>query len=250
MGQRLKDRIALISGASRGIGAAVARAYAGEGAHVILLARTTGALEDVDDEIGKLKGAGKATLVPMDLREFAAIDDLGRQIFERWGKLDILVGNAAILGDLSPVGHIRPEVWQHAYDLNVTANYRLIRALDPLLRQSDAGRAIFLTSGAARSLPPYWALYCSTKAALEAIAQIYARETQKTNVRVNLVNPGPTRTALRAAAFPGEDTAQLLPPEHVVETMIRLAEPSFKDTGLWVAADAQPLAPAGDGSVH
>jgi NAD(P)-dependent dehydrogenase (short-subunit alcohol dehydrogenase family) len=258
MGQRLKDRLALITGASRGIGAAVAKAYAAEGAHVILVARTTGALEEVDDEIkaqnskeqSDKSGNGGATLVPMDLCDFDAIDDLGRQIFERWGKLDILVGNAAILGDLSPVGHIRPEVWQRAYDLNVTANYRLIRSLDPLLRQSDAGRAIFVTSGVARSLPPYWALYASTKAALEAIAQVYARETQKTNVCVNLVNPGPTRTALRAAAFPGEEPGQLPPPEHLAETLIRMAQPGFTETGLWVAADAQPITPAGDESVH
>jgi len=254
MSQRLKDRIALITGASRGVGAAVAKAYAAEGAHVILIARTTGALEEVDDQIkaqGETSGAGgSATLVPMDLCDFAAIDDLGRQVFERWGKLDILVGNAAILGDLSPVGHIRPEVWQRAYDLNVTANYRLIRSLDPLLRQSDAGRAIFVTSGVAHTLPPYWALYASTKAALDAIAQIYARETGKTNVRVNLVNPGPTRTALRAGAFPGEDPDQLPPPEHVAETLIRLAEPGFTETGLWVAADAQPVAPAPDEVIH
>ncbi|MDP6876679.1 MAG: SDR family NAD(P)-dependent oxidoreductase, partial [Alphaproteobacteria bacterium] len=170
MSQRLKDRIALITGASRGVGAAVAKAYAAEGAHVILVARTTGALEEVDDEIRSLGGGG-ATLVPMDLADFGAIDDLGRQIFQRWGKLDILLGNAAILGDLSPVGHIRPEVWQRAYDLNVTANYRLIRSMDALLRQSDAGRAIFVTSGASRSLSPYWGLYASTKAALDAIAQ-------------------------------------------------------------------------------
>ncbi|MDA1099605.1 MAG: SDR family NAD(P)-dependent oxidoreductase [Proteobacteria bacterium] len=248
MGQRLKDRLAVITGASRGVGAAVAKAYAAEGAHVILIARTTGGLEEVDDDI-KAAG-GSATLVPMDLSDFAAIDDLGRQIFERWGKLDILVGNAAILGDLSPVGHIRPEVWQRAYDLNVTANYRLIRSLDPLLRQSDAGRVVFVTSGAARHLRPYWALYASTKAALDAIAQIYARETEKTKVRVNLVNPGPTRTALRAAAFPGEDPGQLPPPEHVAETLIRLAEPGFTETGLWVAADAPPAALATDGSIH
>ena len=246
MGQRLKDRLALITGASRGIGAAVAKAYAAEGAHVILVARTTGALEEVDDAIKEQGGGGAATLVTMDLREFAAIDDLGGQIFQRWGKLDILVGNAGILGDLSPVGHIRPEVWQRAFDVNVTANYRLIRSLDPLLRQSDAGRAVFVTSGAAHSLPPYWALYSSTKAALEALAQTYARETRKTNVRVNLVNPGPTRTALRAAAFPGEEPGQLPPPEHVAETLIRLAEPGFTETGLWVAADAQPAAPAAE----
>ena len=248
MSQRLKDRLALITGASRGIGAAVAKAYAAEGAHVILVARTTGALEEVDDDI-RSKG-GSATLVPMDLGDFGAIDDLGGQIFKRWGKLDILVGSAAILGDLSPVGHIRPDVWQRAYDLNVTANYRLIRSMDALLRQSDAGRAIFLGSGAAQSLPPYWALYASTKAALDAIAQIYAKETHNTAVRVNIVNPGPTRSDMRAAAFPGENPDHLPPPEHVAETMIRLAEPGFTQTGLWVAADAQPTAPHGDDSVH
>ena len=172
---------------------------------------------------------------------------MGRQIYERWGRLDILLGNAAILGELSPVGHIRPEVWERAQALNVTANWRLIRSLDALLRQSDAGRVIFVTSGASRSLPPYWALYSSTKAALEAIAVTYAREVQKTPIRVNLVNPGPTRTAMRAAAFPGEDPEQLPPPEHLAETLIRLAEPSFTETGLWVAGD-EP-APSTD-SVH
>ncbi|MDP6829548.1 MAG: SDR family NAD(P)-dependent oxidoreductase [Alphaproteobacteria bacterium] len=249
MSPRLKDRIALITGASRGVGAAVAKAYAAEGAHVILVARTTGALEEVDDEIRSLGGGG-ATLVPMDLADFGAIDDLGRQIFQRWGKLDILLGNAAILGDLSPVGHIRPEVWQRAYDLNVTANYRLIRSMDALLRQSDAGRAIFVTSGASRSLSPYWGLYASTKAALDAIAQIYAKETQNTALRVNLVNPGPTRTEMRAAAFPGEDPDSLPPPEHLAETLIRLAEPGFTETGLWVAADVQPAASPPDDSIH
>ncbi len=249
MSQRLKDRIALITGASRGVGAAVAKAYAAEGAHVILVARTSGALEEVDDEI-KALGGGGATLVPMDLADFGAIDDLGRQIFQRWGRLDILLGNAAILGDLSPVGHIRPDVWQRAFDLNVTANYRLIRSMDVLLRQSDAGRAIFVTSGASRSLSPYWGLYAATKAALDAIAQIYAKETQNTALRVNLVNPGPTRTEMRAAAFPGEDPDSLPPPEHLAETLIRLAEPSFTETGLWVAADAQSTAPRQDDSVH
>ncbi|MBT4689723.1 MAG: SDR family NAD(P)-dependent oxidoreductase [Rhodospirillaceae bacterium] len=248
MAQRLKDRLALITGASRGIGAAIAKAYAAEGAHVILVARTSGGLEEVDDEINKI--GGKATLVPMDLADFDAIDDLGGQIFQRWGKLDILVGNAAMLGDLSPVSHIKPEVWQRAYDLNVTANYRLIRSMDALLRQSDAGRAIFLTSGASRSTPPYWALYASTKAALDAIAQVYAKETQKTAINVNLVNPGPTRTAMRATAFPGEDAAQLPPPSHLTETLIRLAEPDFTQTGLWVAADAETTAPGKDDAVH
>jgi len=253
MSGRLKGRLALVTGASRGLGGAIARAYAAEGAHVIGVARTTGALEELDDRIKEL--GGTATLVAMDLADFDAIDDLGRQIFERWGKLDILVGNAAILGDLSPVGHIRPEVWQRAYDLNVTANYRLIRSMDSLLRRSDAGRALFITSGAARGLPPYWALYASTKAALDAIALIYAKETMKTSVRVNVVNPGPTRTEMRSAAFPGEDPSQLPAPDHIAETMIALAEPGFTETGLWIAADAQTTAsqavePGDEGSIH
>ena len=253
MSGRLKGRLALVTGASRGLGGAIARAYAAEGAHVIGVARTTGALEELDDRIKEL--GGTATLVAMDLADFDAIDDLGRQIFERWSKLDILVGNAAILGDLSPVGHIRPEVWQRAYDLNVTANYRLIRSMDSLLRRSDAGRALFITSGAARGLPPYWALYASTKAALDAIALIYAKETMKTSVRVNVVNPGPTRTEMRSAAFPGEDPSQLPAPDHIAETMIALAEPGFTETGLWIAADAQTTAmqavePGGEGSIH
>ena len=253
MSGRLKGRLALVTGASRGLGGAIARAYAAEGAHVIGVARTTGALEELDDRIKEL--GGTATLVAMDLADFDAIDDLGRQIFERWSKLDILVGNAAILGDLSPVGHIRPEVWQRAYDLNVTANYRLIRSMDSLLRRSDAGRALFITSGAARGLPPYWALYASTKAALDAIALIYAKETMKTSVRVNVVNPGPTRTEMRSAAFPGEDPSQLPAPDHIAETMIALAEPGFTETGLWIAADAQTtptqaVEPGDEGSIH
>ena len=241
MAGRLKDRIALVTGASRGIGAAVAVAYAAEGAHVIAVARTQGGLEELDDAI-KAHG-GSATLVPLDLAEHDAIDDLGRQIHERWGRLDILCGNAAMLGDLAPVHHIDPKVWDKAFALNVTANYRLIRSCDPLLRASDAGRAIFVTSGATRNLRPYWGIYASSKAALEAIAVIYAREVEKTPIRVNLVNPGPTRTAMRASAFPGEDPDSLPPPEHLAETLIRLAEPGFTQTGLWVAADmaSQPM---------
>ncbi|HZD24983.1 MAG TPA: SDR family NAD(P)-dependent oxidoreductase [Alphaproteobacteria bacterium] len=245
MAGRLQDRLALITGASRGIGAAIAKAYAAEGAHVILVARSTGGLEEVDDEIQA--SGGSATLVPLDLTEFNAIDDMGQQIYERWGKLDVLVGNAGILGTLAPVGHIPPEVWERALALNVTANWRLIRSLDPLLRQSDAGRAIFLTSGVTRHLPPYWGIYSATKAALEALAATYAKEVAKTSIRVNLVNPGPTRTKMRAQAFPGEDPETLPAPEHVAETLIRLAEPAFDGNGLWVAADAQHAgAPASD----
>lgn len=248
MGNRLKDRLALITGASRGIGAATARAYAQEGAHVILIGRNQAALEEVDDEISA--AGSKATLVPMNLAEHDAIDELGRQIFERWGKLDILVGNAAILGELTPVGHISPPAWDEALAINLTANWRLIRSLDPLLRQSDAGRAIFITSGATRSMPPYWALYTTTKAALEALVTTYAKEIEKTSVRANLVNPGPTRTGMRAKAFPGENPESLPPPEHLAETMIRLAEPSFTGNGLWIAGDSQQTLEAPHGSAN
>lgn len=240
--KRLRDRLALVTGASRGIGAAAAQAYAREGAHVIAVARTQGGLEELDDAIQAV--GGSATLVPLDLADHGAIDDLGRQIHERWGRIDILLGNAAILGDLSPVHHIDPAVWERAFSLNVTANYRMIRSFDPLFRASDAARVIFVTSGATRNLRPFWATYASSKAALEAMAVIYAREVEKSGICVNLVNPGPTRTGMRASAFPGEDPDSLPPPEHLCETLIHLAEPSFTQTGLWVAADmaSQPIA--------
>ena len=241
MTKSLQDRIALITGASRGIGRALALAYAEAGAHVVLVARTVGGLEEVDDAI-RAEG-GKATLVPLDLTAPESIEGLGASVFERWGRLDILVGNAAVLGELAPVGHIEPKVWDQAFALNVTANWRLIRSFDPLLRQSDAGRAIFFTSGATRSLRPYWGVYSASKAALEAMVVTYAREVEKTPIRVNLVNPGATRTAMRAKAFPGEDPETLPPPEHLTATLIRLAEPSFTGHGLWVPADQpNPLA--------
>jgi len=235
MARPLEDRIALITGASRGIGAAVAQGFAAAGAHVILVARTVGGLEEIDDAVRA--AGGSATLVPLDLAEAGGIEGLGASTFERWGRLDVLVGNAATLGELSPVGHIEPHVWQQAFTLNVHANWRLIRAFDPLLRRSPAGRAIFVTTGATRSLPPYWAAYSASKAALEALVMTYAREVERTAIRVNLVNPGPTRTRMRAQAFPGEDPASLPPPEHLVETLVRLASPEFTGHGLWIAAD-------------
>lgn len=242
MSGRLAGRIALVTGASRGVGAAVAKAYAAEGAHVILVARTVGGLEEVDDAIQA--AGGQATLAPLDLTEPGGIERLGASVFERWGRLDVLVGNAAVLGQLSPVPNLQPEVWDKAFALNVTANWRLIRVFDPLLRRSEAGRAIFVTSGATRRLPAYWGLYSATKAALEALALTYAQEVARTSVRVNLVNPGPTRTKMRAQAFPGEDPDSLPPPEHVCPTLIRLAEPSYTGNGQWIAADApeQPSA--------
>lgn len=238
MSGRLSGRVALITGASRGIGAEVAVRYAAEGAHVVLVARTVGGLEEVDDRI---RGTGgTATLVPLDLRKLDGIDNLGPAMLERFGRLDILVGNAATLGNLSPLGHIQASVWDDAIALNLTANWRLIRIFDPLLRRSDAGRAIFVTSGVTQSLPAYWGPYAVSKAGLEALVRTYAAEVEQTPVRVNLVNPGPTRTGLRAQAFPGEDPLRLPPPDHVCETMVRLAEPDFTGNGLWVAADQPP----------
>ena len=219
---RLVGRLALITGASRGIGAAMAKSFAREGAQLILVARTVGGLEEMDDAV-RAEGAPPAVLVPLDLRQFDAIDQLGASLYERFGKLDVLIGNASILGALSPTSHIDPKVWQSVMDINLTANYRLIRSLEPLLKQSDAGRAIFLTSGAARGVRPYWGPYAVSKAGLEALVRNWAGELMKTNVKVNLVNPGGTRTAMRAAAYPTEDPEKVKTPESITETFVQLA---------------------------
>jgi NAD(P)-dependent dehydrogenase (short-subunit alcohol dehydrogenase family) len=219
--RRLAGRLALITGASRGIGAAVAKRFAREGAHVIALARTVGGLEELDDAI---RAAGStATLLPLDLRKFEQIDQMGAALYQRFGRLDVLVGNAGVLGSLSPMGHFEPKVWAEVMDVNLTANWRLIRALDPLLRLSEAGRAIFTTCAAARETTPYWGAYAASKAALETMAKIYAGEMAKTNVRVNLVDPGIVATALRAQGFPGEDRSKLRSPEDVTEAFVSLA---------------------------
>jgi NAD(P)-dependent dehydrogenase (short-subunit alcohol dehydrogenase family) len=231
---RLKGRIALISGASRGLGAAAAVAYAREGAHCVLVARTVGGLEAVDDRI-KAAG-GTATLVPLDLTDGPGIDRLGAALFERFGRLDVLLGNAGLLGVLSPLGHIDPEVFERTMAVNVTANWRLIRSLDPLLQKSDAGRAIFVTSGASRRARAYWGVYATSKAALDKLVEVYAAECEHTRVRVNLYNPGPTRTGMRAAAFPGEDPSTLAPPDAHAEGLIKLALPSCTLNGEWVQA--------------
>jgi len=217
----LQGRLALVTGASRGIGAAVARRFAAEGAHIIALARTQGALEELDDAVRA--GGGAATLVPLDLREFDTIDHMGAALNERFERLDIVVGCAGVLGNLSPLGHTDPKLWREVFDVNVTANYRLIRSLDPLLRRSDSGRAIFVTCAAAREFAPFWGAYGASKAALEATVRIYAAEVARTTLKVNLVDPGPVRTRLRAEAFPGEDRDALKPPEDVTEIFVRLA---------------------------
>ncbi|HZH53518.1 MAG TPA: SDR family NAD(P)-dependent oxidoreductase [Microvirga sp.] len=229
MDKPLSNRIAVVTGASRGIGRAAALALAEAGAHIVALARTQGALEALDDEI-RAKG-GSATLVPVNLKDFEAIDRLGAAIHERWGKLDILLGNAGILGELAPITHIDQPVWDEVMAVNVTANYRLIRSLDPLLRKSDAGRAIFVTSGAAHKCKAYWGVYSISKAALEALVRTYAAETVTTPVRAMLLSPGALRTNMRRAAMPGEDPLTLKPPEDLAPHFVKLAMPSWTETG-------------------
>jgi NAD(P)-dependent dehydrogenase (short-subunit alcohol dehydrogenase family) len=231
---RLAGKIALVTGASRGIGAAVALRFAAEGAHLVLAARTTGGLEEVDDRIRAL--GGSATLVPLDLRDLDRIDDLAAALYQRWGHLDILVGNAGELGVLSPLGHIPPKLWAEVVDINLNANWRLIRGLDPLLRAAAAGRAIFVTSGVGRAASPYWGAYAVSKAALEILVRIYAAEIANTPVRANLIDPGSVRTRLRARAFPGEDPALLPAPEGVAEAFLALAVPECTRNGEIVGA--------------
>jgi len=225
----LKDRVVLVTGASRGIGRATAIELAKHGAHLVLAARTVGGLEEADDEVRK--SGGTATLVPLDLLDFPAIDRLGATIFERWGKLDGLLGNAGELGVLTPLPHLDPKVWQKSMDVNVTANWRLIRSLDPLLRKSDAARVVFISSGAARNFRPYWGSYSIAKAALEALALTYAAECADTNIRVNLFNPGPIRTKMRAKAFPGEDPMSLPPTDAVAPLIAELLLPACTKNG-------------------
>ncbi|GIX18041.1 MAG: oxidoreductase [Rhodothalassiaceae bacterium] len=223
-GGRLAGRIVLVTGASRGIGRAVAKAVAAEGAHVIAIARprSVGALESLDDEIRAL--GGSATLTPFDLADGEAIDRLGAAIYERWGRLDALIGNAGRLGVLSPVTHIDPKEWERTFAINVHANFRLIRSLDPLLRQAEDGRAVFVTSGAARRHKAYWGLYAASKAALETLVLTWAAECRLSGVKVNLVNPGPVRTAMRAQAYPGEDPETLPAPEDVAPLFVELLD--------------------------
>jgi NAD(P)-dependent dehydrogenase (short-subunit alcohol dehydrogenase family) len=230
--QTLAGRIALVTGASRGIGRAIALELARRGAHVIALARTQGALEELDDEIRAL--GGEATLVPCDIQDFDALDRLGAAIHQRWGQLDILVGNAGILGPLTPIAHCDPDKWERVFAVNVTANYRLIRSLDPLLRASDAGRVVLISSGAAQraDLRAFWGPYAASKAALDAILRTYAAETVNvSNVRVMSANPGPLRTKMRAAAMPGEDPMTLRTPEEFAPKVANLCAPTSTETG-------------------
>ncbi|HEV8029826.1 MAG TPA: SDR family NAD(P)-dependent oxidoreductase [Stellaceae bacterium] len=226
---RLAGKIALITGASRGIGAAVAERFAGEGAHLVLVARTVGGLEETDDRVRT--AGGSATLVPFDLRDFIKIDELGAALYERYGRLDILIGNAAEFGVFSPLGHIDPDVWSEVLDLNLTANWRLIRATDPLLRMAPSGRAVFVTSRLARDALPYYGAYAVSKAGLETMVRIYAGEIARTAVRVNLIDPGIARTRLRARIFPGENPESIPEPETVAEAFLDLVLPECTRNG-------------------
>ena len=227
--KRLAGRIALVTGASRGIGRAVVLALADAGAHVIIVARTTGALEEVDDAV-RARG-GSATLVNLDMRKPDRVDALGPGVFERWGKLDILVANAGVLGPLSPLAHVTNDAWADTMEINLNANWRLIRTLDPLLRRSDAGRAIFVSSGAATAKNAYWGPYAVSKAGLEALVKTYAHEIEATPIRANIINPGPIRTAMRAKAFPGEDPMTLATPEDIAPLFLELADPALSANG-------------------
>lgn len=236
---RLEGRVALVTGASRGLGASAAVALAREGAHIIATARTEGGLTELDDQIKAV--GGSATLVPVDIKDYPAIDRLGAAIFERWKKLDILVGNAGILGKLTPVAHVEPKMWDDVMAVNVTANYRLIRSMDPLLRLSDAGRAVFVTSGLAHKCWAYWGPYSISKAALEAMVKTYSAEVATTRIRANCFSPGATRTNMRATAMPGEDPLSLPHPDEVAAQIVPMCEPAFVDNGGVWKYDAKGL---------
>jgi NAD(P)-dependent dehydrogenase (short-subunit alcohol dehydrogenase family) len=232
----LKGRVALVTGASRGIGAAIARELAGAGAHVILLARTQGGLEEVDDEIRA--AGGSATLVPMDLNKLEDIDKLGPSILERFGRLDILVCNAAILGPLTPAHQVEPKDWDKVMRVNFMANARLVRALDPLLRASEAGRVLFMTTGLASKALAYWSPYAASKAALDIFARTYAAETGKTNLRVNLFSPGVVDTDMLGKAFPGGYSGATQTPAAVAKKVLALLGPDCGMHGEIVQTEA------------
>ncbi|MDP3077863.1 SDR family NAD(P)-dependent oxidoreductase [Bradyrhizobium sp.] len=225
----LTSRIALVTGASRGIGYATARALAKAGAHIVAVARTQAGLEELDDEIRR--DGGSATLVPLNLTDSDGIARLAAALHERHGKLDILVGNAGVPGPSSPLGHIDLKSWNEVMAINLSANFQLIRCMEPLLRQSDAGRAVFVTSAAASQANAYLGPYAASKAALETLARAWAQESASTPLRVNLFNPGPTRTRIRAIVFPGEDPATLQTPNQVAEWIVPMCAPDWSETG-------------------
>lgn len=228
----LNGKLALVTGASRGIGYHCAKGLAAQGAHVIAVARTVGGLEELDDEIQQ--AGGSATLVPLNLTDYDAVDRLGASIYERWGKLDILVGNAGMLGGLSPIEHLEPKTFDKVFALNVTANWRLMRSMSPLLRQSDGGRVVFMTADAAFQARPFWAVYSASQSALRALVETWAAECDKTPININLLNPGPMRTALRASAMPGEDKESVAHPSEIIEPLLQMVDPEFDQSGVTI----------------
>jgi NAD(P)-dependent dehydrogenase (short-subunit alcohol dehydrogenase family) len=229
MSQPLAGRIALVTGASRGIGYATALVLARAGAHVVAVARTVGGLEELDDA-ARATG-GSATLVPLDMCDFPGIYRLAEALNERYQRLDVLIGNAAVAGPRSPLDHVEPQAWDEVMAVNLTANWHLIRAMDPLLKRAEAGRAVFVTSRAANFARAYAGPYSASKAALNALARTYAAETATTPVRVNIFDPGPTRTRMRAQVMPGEDPMTLPTPDEVAEKILDLCLPGFSETG-------------------
>lgn len=236
----LAGKIALVTGATHGIGRAAALAAAREGAHVIAVARSVGHLEALDDEIRSLAGA--ATLVSLDLRKGELVDALGPSLYPRWDRIDALVAAAGVLGSLSPLPHVTTATWDEVIEVNLSANWRLIRTLEPLLRRAEAGRAVFLTCGAATAQDPYWGPYAASKAGLEALVKTWALELADSRVRVNLLDPGPVRTALRAKAFPGERPDTLPPPEALTGLILDLLGPKTIATGVTVVFDREATA--------
>lgn len=232
----LNNRLALITGASRGIGAAVAKALAKAGAHVILLARTQGALEALDDEIRAAGGA--ATLLPLDLKKFDEVDKIGPSLAERFGRLDIFIGNAGTLGPLKPAHQISPKEWQDVMFTNFMANVRLVNTLDPLLRASEYGRVIFTTAAMADTGMAYWSAYVASKAALGGFVKSYAQETRKTNLRVNMIYPGVVDTAMLKTAFPGGYPGKTVMPEDVAPLFLELAAPDCRRHGKIVGLES------------
>ena len=233
---KLQGRIALITGASRGIGAAVAKRFALEGAHIVAVARTRGGLENTDDQIRAELGLtasapSPVTLLELDLTELDSVDQIGPTLARRFGRLDIVVGNAGALGELSPMPHIEAADWKNVIDVNLNANWRLIRTTEPLLRKSDSGRAVYVTSGAARGKRPFWGGYAVSKAALEMMITCWAAENESTNIKINLIDPGATRTAMRKIAYPGEDPKSVKPPEDVTDTFLDLCSPECSRHG-------------------
>ena len=228
-GGALSGRVALITGASRGIGASVAKRFAQEGAQLILCARTVGGLEEVDDAIRPY--GVQATLIPFDLKEHTKIPEMMAHIAQRFGKLDILVANAAMLGALTPVTHASDAMWKNVMDVNLTANFYLLKHADALLKQSDAGRAIFVTSGVTQDVFPYWGAYAASKVAMEMLVKTYAAENSKSSVRANIIDPGVVRTKMRAEAFPGEKPETLPHPDSITDRFVELAQADFTRNG-------------------